>query len=141
MAAMNRQPSIISTTDSSVEPVAVGEFRAVQGVTWSPDGVWLVMLAQSLTTDDPGGGTWAYNLQDGRAWHISASRSVTYEWTGPDELWNIRSNDGVTQTYLTDLSEQRTTEIAKEGPPVLRGPKRRACWLSLPGSRESDRGG
>lgn len=110
IATGGREPMIISLSDGSREPVAQGEFSRTDGITWSPDGKWLVMIARSRVTKDPEGGLWAYQLDDGSSWRISENTNISYEWIGPDQLLNVRDGEGDTQTaYLTDLSEKRST--------------------------------
>jgi hypothetical protein len=104
--------SIITLADGTQQFIAEGEFGWTDGVTWSPDGEWLVMTARSLVTSDREGGLWAYRLEDGATWRISENRNVQYEWTGPDELLNIRDGEGDSQTaYLSDLSDRTSTPI------------------------------
>jgi len=106
------KPTIIDLLDGSQARLADGEFRWGDEPTWSPDGEWVVMTARSRVTTDPEGGLWAYHVDGGVSWRISENTNVSYEWAGPDELFNVRDGEGDTQTaYLSDLSERRSTPV------------------------------
>ncbi len=105
-------PTIIDLSDGSSQRLAEEEFTWTHGVIWSPDGEWLVMEARSLAIEDPEGGIWAYHLGDESSWRISENRNATYQWTGDDQLLNVRDGEGASQTaYLTDLSERQSTPV------------------------------
>jgi len=120
--------TIFDLEDGSSEQVAIDEFDQVGRVSWSPSGDWLVMRARSLTTPRDDGGIWAYQLDSGDTWQVSANTAVLYEWTETGQLLNTRTNRDGTYYFVTDVPTQQSDLVPGLGVACNCEPKGYAVW-------------